>query len=704
MLDPVRESDPVSTRYDGDADYSPEVLEDTFARFRRGAVRSFLIKLRDFGGLSHVETAIVHLVARLTPTSSSCSPSTCRRPRDVPRPHDRPLRPEVQLYVAYLDLASSRSKRAGFSILPSARLRPSRRRCALRRRSILRSRSSWYARALRIVFNDLRARRALADHRRHRPEQRWQDDLRADVRSAPLPRRARAAPCRASSARLFLFRPDLHALRARGGPRDAAAASSRTSWCGCTRSSSAATADSVLIMNESFGSTTLARRARARRARSCTGSIELVLLCVFVTFVDELASLERTTVSMVSTVDPDDPADADLQDRPQAGRRTRLRDRRSPSKYGLDLRAAAGAGDGDEGAPDVPRPGLRPRRGAARTRGRPDAGPRAGDACSRAMADGDQFLFEVARAALLASLTDPERDPLPPAACSRDCLEQPDVVRELYELAVEAHRGRAQALVLRLISALARERSCAARCSVLEVFVEHAASGCARSPTSMAASSTPRASRRLFATLQSRARRRYLATVEDAPATSCSFRDGVLLSAELGEGNKGIRPRAAARPPRARAGASGSPASASPRLRASRSPTATRPGFMRSASCADRGDQPGRQRARASRPITSSASSACCGPSSAFYVGVPQPARAARARRASRPAFPTPHRATRAAVLAPRARTTSASRSPSTSRVVGNDHRGDGNLARGHHRRQPGRQVHVPAQRSGSRS
>jgi DNA mismatch repair ATPase MutS len=69
----------------------------------------------------------------------------------------------------------------------------------------------------------------------------------------------------------------------------------------------AASADSILIMNESFGSTTL-RDAVVVGTEVMKQIIDLDALCVFVTFVDELASLSETTVSMMSTVVPDDPA------------------------------------------------------------------------------------------------------------------------------------------------------------------------------------------------------------------------------------------------------------------------------------------------------------------------------------------------------------------------------------------------------------
>jgi DNA mismatch repair protein MutS len=66
-----------------------------------------------------------------------------------------------------------------------------------------------------------------------------------------------------------------------------------------------ATGDSILVMNESFTSTTLEDSLRIG-TEVLREIIDLDMICVCVTFVDELASLGESTVSLMSTVEPND--------------------------------------------------------------------------------------------------------------------------------------------------------------------------------------------------------------------------------------------------------------------------------------------------------------------------------------------------------------------------------------------------------------
>ncbi len=70
----------------------------------------------------------------------------------------------------------------------------------------------------------------------------------------------------------------------------------------------AATTDSILAMNESFASTTL-RDAIFLGKKVLQKVLAMDLLCVYVTFIEELAAFDPAIVSMVSTVVPEHPVE-----------------------------------------------------------------------------------------------------------------------------------------------------------------------------------------------------------------------------------------------------------------------------------------------------------------------------------------------------------------------------------------------------------
>jgi hypothetical protein len=152
----------------------------------------------------------------------------------------------------------------------------------------------------------------------------------------------------------------------------------------------------------------------------------------------------------------------------------------------------------------------------------------------RAMARGDDLIADVAGHTLLRGLTDPAAIAYRQQAL-RDALAHPEVVRELYGLAVTAiehERAVYIGLVSRPTSVLQRS------IDVLELTVDvlrrlRALADRQGRQLGSEAFTT------LFATLRDQLDDAYLATVEDQLA-KLRFRDGIVVGVRLGPGGKGV--------------------------------------------------------------------------------------------------------------------------------------------------------------------
>jgi len=152
-----------------------------------------------------------------------------------------------------------------------------------------------------------------------------------------------------------------------------------------------------------------------------------------------------------------------------------------------------------------------------------------------AMSGGDKFLFQVARGALLSSVSDPDTIRYRQDAL-RDWMNNSGTIRQIYNLAVEAidreKKDYWHFLHNRPGWVLSRSRD------VLEMFFEMLKQ-LRRIADESAGKFQSEALVRFFEMLKSDLSDEYLAVVQQH-LVRLAFSDGILISAELGTGNKGV--------------------------------------------------------------------------------------------------------------------------------------------------------------------
>lgn len=298
----VRGSSFTVRKYEGETDYSADV-EDTFAKFKQGAVNDYNVKFPASLDMNHIEAKIVEFVAKLHSDLFAALDRFCSENPNFADPTIVVFDREIHFYIAYLEycaplkrarlpfcypLVSETSKevydRDGFDIALAHKL--------IGQDSAVVCNDFYLSGRERILVVSGPNQGGKTTFARAFGQLHYLASI-----GCPVPGR---------EAQLFLFdRLFTHFEKQekvenlRGKLED--------DLVRIHDILSRATPRSIIIMNEIFTSTTIQDETFLSK-RIMEKIIELGLLAVWVTFVDELASSEPQIVSMTSTVVPENPA------------------------------------------------------------------------------------------------------------------------------------------------------------------------------------------------------------------------------------------------------------------------------------------------------------------------------------------------------------------------------------------------------------
>ena len=288
-------------RYEQETDYSIEV-ERTFEKFKQGAVKNHLSDISIAAGMNHVEANILDLVAKLYPDIFLRLDNYCAKNKNFDDGTIACFDREIQFYLAYIEYISKLKQQGLKFCYPQ--INDTNKEVYDHQGFDLALADKLIAEKSMVVCNDFYLKNKERILVVSGPNQGGKTTFARTFGQMHYLANL-GLPVPGKEARLFMFdeifthfEREETILNLRGKLQD--------DLIRIHSILNRATSKSIILMNEIFTSTSL-KDAVFLSKKVMETIIELDVLCVWVTFIDELASLNERTVSMVSTVVPENP-------------------------------------------------------------------------------------------------------------------------------------------------------------------------------------------------------------------------------------------------------------------------------------------------------------------------------------------------------------------------------------------------------------